>query len=92
MSANKKIANSHQDCKYPLLTIQVQRKDNNTHYIYLRSKPAFKPHKGAGCNDPSTSLCDQWHLRRDAATIQRNTCELRYLKQRDIKSLRVKLT
>ena len=55
-------------------------------------KPPCKPHKGTGCNDPSRSLCDQWHLRRDAATIQRNTCKLRYLKQHNIKNLFIKLT
>ena len=65
---------------------QVQRMDNNTQHIYSRS------HKGTGCNDPSTSRCNQWHLRRDAATIQRNTCELRYLKQHNIKNLFIKLT
>ena len=37
-------------------------------------------------------VIDQWHLRRDAATIQRNTCELRYLKQHNIKNLFLKLT
>ena len=37
-------------------------------------------------------LIDQWHLGRDAATIQRNTCELRYLKQHNIKNLFIKLT
>ena len=37
-------------------------------------------------------MIDQWHLRRDAATIQQNTCELRYLKQQNIKNLFIKLT
>ena len=37
-------------------------------------------------------LIDQRHLGRDAATIQRNTCELRYLKQHNIKNLFIKLT
>ena len=37
-------------------------------------------------------VIDQWHLRRDAATIQRNTCELRYLKQHNIKHMFIELT
>ena len=76
MSANKKIVNT-----VLLLTCTEEGQQHSAHLFEI-----------LGCNDSSTSLCDQWHLRRDAATIQRNTCELRYLKQHNIKNLFIKLT
>ena len=61
---------------------------------FIRDLSLLVSHTRAqGATTPQQAfVIDQWHLQRDAATIQRNTCELRYLKQHNIKNLFIKLT
>ena len=85
MSANKKIVNS-----VPLLTCA---KEGQQHSAHLFEILLVRHTRAQGATTPQQAfVIDQWHLRRDAATIQRNTCELRYLKQHNIKNLFIKLT
>ena len=85
MSANTKIVNS-----VPLLTCA---KEGQQHSAHLFEILLVRHTRAQGATTPQQAfVIDQWHLRRDAATIQRNTCELRCLKQHNIKNLFLKLT
>ena len=71
-------------CKGRTTTLSTFIRDLSLLVSHTRAQGATTPQQAF--------VIDQWHLRRDAATIQRNTCELRYLKQNNIKNLFIKLT
>ena len=71
-------------CKGRTTTLSTFIRDLSLLVSHTRAQGATTPQQAF--------LIDQWHLQRDAATIQRNTCELRYLKQHNIKNLFIKLT